>query len=457
HAHIGHARAAVIFDVICRYLKYRGYQVTYVRNFTDVDDKIINRAINEETSCEEIAGRYIKEYTDDMNALGVETPTHEPLATEHIRDIIETVKTLIERGYAYELAGDVYFEVKKFSEYGKLSKKNTDEQLAGARVEIDERKKDPRDFALWKKSKPNEPSWLSPWGEGRPGWHIECSVMSQKYLGETIDIHGGGRDLIFPHHENEIAQAEAATGKPFVRYWIHNGFININHEKMSKSLGNIFNIKDILKEYHPEVVRLFLLSHHYRSPVDFSPETMKEAEVGIERIYTTLGEIDSIVGDKNYPAVEEDRLNEADREIYDEVKNLSQRFDEAMNEDFNTALSIGHIYNTVRNLNRYFSSREFAATDQVCAIIAEAKTIFSRIGKVLGLFQVPSVEYLKMVKNKKLTQLDITVDEIEILVEERNQARKGKKWDRADQIRETLLKKNIILKDGWEKTTWKIK
>ncbi|HNR14899.1 MAG TPA: cysteine--tRNA ligase, partial [Thermodesulfobacteriota bacterium] len=265
HAHIGHARAAVIFDVVYRYLKYRGYRVAYVRNFTDVDDKIINRANAEGKSWKEIADTFINEYSEDMQALGVQSPTHEPRATDHITEMIELVSTLIERGHAYELDGDVYFSVGSFSEYGRLSKKNIDEQLSGARVEKDERKRDPRDFALWKASKPGEPWWPSPWGNGRPGWHIECSAMSCKYLGETLDIHGGGKDLVFPHHENERAQTEAATGKPFVRYWVHNGFVNINSEKMSKSLGNFFTIKDILNEYHPEVVRLFLLSHHYRS------------------------------------------------------------------------------------------------------------------------------------------------------------------------------------------------
>lgn len=457
HAHIGHARAAVIFDVIYRYLKYRGYQVTYVRNFTDVDDKIINRAIQEGTSCKEISERFIKEYTEDMSALGVASPDHEPLATEHIADMIGVIESLIERGYAYELEGDVYFAVGKFPEYGKLSKKDIDGQIAGARVEMDERKKDPRDFALWKRSKPHEPFWPSPWGEGRPGWHIECSVMSQKYLGETIDIHGGGRDLIFPHHENEIAQAEAATGKLFVRYWIHNGFVNINSEKMSKSLGNIFTIKDILKEYHPEVVRLFLLSHHYRSPVDFSSDNMKEAESGIERIYTTLEEIKTIVGDTEYPEVREDSLNEAERALCHEIKSLPPHFREAMDDDFNTALSIGHIFNTVRAINKYLAEATLRKGEQLVAILAYAKAVFSEIGKVLGILQVLPAEYLEGVRNRKLSQLDISVEEIERLMEERNQARKAKDWRRSDQIRESLIQKNIILEDGKDNTTWKVR
>lgn len=457
YAHIGHARAAVIFDVIYRYLKYRGYQVTYVRNFTDVDDKIINRAHKEGASCKDVAEKYIQEYTCDMNALGNEVPTYEPRATQHIENMITTITTLIQKGYAYELDGDVYFEVGKFPEYGKLSKKNLEEQIAGARVEMDERKKDSRDFALWKKSKPNEPFWPSPWGEGRPGWHIECSVMSQKYLGETLDIHGGGGDLIFPHHENEIAQAEAASGKPFVHYWIHNGFVNINKEKMSKSLGNISTIKDILQDYHPEAVRLFLLSHHYRSPVDFSPENMNEAKIGIERIYTTLREIGTVLDKKNFPEVQEEGLHALDQEIYEEVKNLIPKFEQAMNEDFNTALALGHLYNAVRALNRYLFDSQYNKTDQTLSILVSARKAFSRIGTVLGLFQTKPETFLEMLKNQKLSELDITVEEIERMIEERNQARKEKDWKRADEIRQTLLKKNIILEDGRTKTTWNIK
>jgi cysteinyl-tRNA synthetase len=458
HAHIGHARAAVIFDVIYRYLKYRGFKVTYVRNFTDVDDKIINRANREGVSWKMIAETYIREYTADTQALGNESPTHEPLATEHIADMIKIITTLIEKGYAYELDGDVYFEVGKFVGYGKLSRKNLDEQMAGARVEADERKKDPRDFALWKKSKPGEPFWPSPWGEGRPGWHIECSAMSQKYLGETIDIHGGGRDLIFPHHENEIAQAEAASGKSFVRYWIHNGFVNINQEKMSKSLGNFFTIKDILKKYHPEVVRLFLLSHHYRSPVDFSAQTMNDAKAGLERIYTTLAEVDALLAEKDFPEVKEEGLSVFDKGLYEEVENLLSQFEQAMDEDFNTALALGHVYNAVRALNRFLSDSEFKKTDSARSVVALARKAFSQIGTVLGLFQVKPPEFLAMLKNLKLSDLDIPpVDEIEKLIEERNQARREKNWKRADEIRDSLLKKNIILEDGRGKTTWKVK
>ncbi|MBN2467924.1 MAG: cysteine--tRNA ligase [Deltaproteobacteria bacterium] len=457
HAHIGHARAAVIFDVIYRYLKYRGYQVTYVRNFTDVDDKIIKRSNEEGTSSAEIAARYITSYREDMKALGVVPPDHEPLATQHISDMIDVIQALIERGHAYIADGDVYFEVATFPEYGKLSKKNIEEQLAGARVETDDRKKDPRDFALWKKAKPQEPSWPSPWGDGRPGWHIECTAMSQKYIGETIDIHGGGRDLIFPHHENEIAQAEAASGKSFVRYWLHNGFVNINHEKMSKSLGNFFTIKEILRQYHPEVIRLFLLSHHYRSPVDFSPESMQEAEAGLERMYTTVSEIEKISGTKEYPPVEESRLDPAGQEVYREVEALLGKFEAAMDEDFNTAISIGHIFHAVRALNKYLPGLTSKCSEPVCALLAYARTVFSRIGDMLGILQVSPADYLEMVRNRRLSELDITLEEIERLVQERNQARRDKDWARSDAIRQDLLAKGILLEDGRGTTVWKIK
>ena len=286
--HIGHARSAIIFDILYRYFRYRGYEVTFVRNFTDIDDKIINRANQEGVDYKTIAERYIREFGMDIRGLGLEKATIEPRATDHIPEMIELVSGLIEKGYAYPGGGDVFFSVERFKEYGKLSKRNLEEMQAGARVEIDEKKKNPLDFVLWKGSKPGEPFWESPWGKGRPGWHIECSVMSMKYLGETFDIHGGGRDLVFPHHENEIAQSEGATGKPFARYWIHNGFININKEKMSKSLGNILTIKEVVKEWHPEVLRLFFLSSHYRSPLDYSEESLKEAKSGLDRFYTTL-------------------------------------------------------------------------------------------------------------------------------------------------------------------------
>src|SRR5512136_3124072 len=295
YSHIGHARAYVAFDVILRYLRYLGYDVTYVRNYTDIDDKIIKRANSDGVPFYEISERFIKEFDRDMAELGVEVPDVQPKATEHLAEIISLVTTLIDKGYAYQAGGDVYFCVDKFASYLKLSKRNLEEMQAGARIEVDEKKRHPMDFALWKEAKAGEPFWDSPWGKGRPGWHIECSAMSLKYLGETLDIHGGGQDLIFPHHENEIAQSEAATGRPFVRYWLHNGFVNINAEKMSKSLGNFFTIREVLEKYDREVLRFFLLSAHYRSPLDFSDQNLTEAEAGMERIYGALAGIDELL------------------------------------------------------------------------------------------------------------------------------------------------------------------
>ena len=312
--HVGHARSAVVFDVITRYLRYRGYDVTYVKNFTDVDDKIIEKARREQKGIAEIAERYIREHDEDMEALGVARPTVTPRATEHIDGMIRLVETLIEKGLAYGVDGDIYYAVEKFPGYGKLSGRDLEDMLAGARVDVNEKKRNPLDFVLWKASKEGEPWWDSPWGRGRPGWHLECSVMSQRYLGDTFDIHGGGEDLIFPHHENEIAQSEGVTGKPLARYWIHNGFVRVNSEKMSKSLGNFFTIRDILKQYHPEVLRLFLLQSHYRSPVDFSDAALAEARQGMDRFYSTLEALrEHRPADRNCPLPEGEPLREGSR------------------------------------------------------------------------------------------------------------------------------------------------
>ena len=338
-SHIGHARALIVFDVIYRYLQYRGYKVTFVRNYTDIDDKIIKRAQEEGVTYKDISDRYIKEFDHDMDLLGLEKPTVSPRATDHIPEMIAMVEALIEKGFAYEVDGDVYFSVGSFSEYGKLSGKNIEELNSGARVEVDERKQSPLDFALWKKSKEGEPFWECPWGKGRPGWHIECSAMSQKYLGTTFDIHGGGMDLIFPHHENEIAQAECATGEPFARYWIHNGFVNINQQKMSKSLKNFFSIREILETYHPEVLRLFLLSNHYRSPVDYSEQNLTEAKVGLDRFYAILRDLDEIKSlDKGSAA-----QSLGEKRLVTELQEFPGKFTAAMDDDFNTAAALGHL------------------------------------------------------------------------------------------------------------------
>ena len=451
-SHIGHARAAVVFDVIFRYLKYKGFEVTYVRNYTDVDDKIINKAQKENVDARTIAERYIKEYDLDMEALNVEEPTFVPRATEHIPGMIKMIERLIENGYGYEIEGDVYFEVGKFKPYGKLSGKDTEQLQSGARVEVDERKKDPLDFALWKASKPGEPTWDCPWGKGRPGWHIECSVMSQHFLGETFDIHGGGADLIFPHHENEIAQAEGATGKPFVNYWIHNGFVNINQEKMSKSLGNIFTIREILENYHPEVVRLFLLSHHYRSPVDFSDQSLKEAQTSLDRLYALLKDFKDLISGYDQSS---SRLEE---EVRGQIGALQEMFEIEMDDDFNTASALGVLHRVTRNLNKVLGEvkkdgkNKFSST-----LIEEVVKTFTTAGNVLGLLMVDPDDYFGQKQEEGMKSVTISEEEILKRIEERRIAREEKDWNKSDQIREELSNQGILLKDTPQGTTWKVK
>ncbi len=451
-SHIGHARSAVAFDVIYRYLKWKGYQVRYARNYTDIDDKIINRAREEGVPWEEIARRYIRAYDDDMRALGVEPPTYRPKATETIPQIIRFVEVLIEKGHAYTVeardaeergAKDVYYRVRSFPSYGKLSGKDIEELEAGARVEVDERKEDPLDFALWKASKKGEPSWESPWGRGRPGWHIECSAMSQSLLGETLDIHGGGKDLIFPHHENEIAQSEAATGKPFVRYWLHNGFVNINKEKMSKSLGNILTIRDVLRDYPAEAIRLFLLSSHYRSPIDYSPEALNEAEAALDRFYLTMERMERDWPDVVYKVVEDE-----------ELKAYLEPYTKVMDDDFNTAALIGLIYEKVNEANRLMdrASKE-GADDEFKRVMPLMRRGFVELGRFLGLFYRSPEWYFE----EKRKRISISEEEIEQMIRERDEARKRKDWKRADEIRAELFRKGIVLEDTPKGTVWRVK
>jgi cysteinyl-tRNA synthetase len=449
--HIGHARSAVVFDCIYRYLQYKGYQVTYVRNFTDVDDKIINRAQQEGVSAEEIAARYIQEFYADMGALGMLPPTIEPKATEHIAEMIALVQRLIEKGHAYEVAGDVYYAVESFPAYGKLSKRTLDEMQAGARVEVDERKRNPLDFALWKAAKPGEPSWAAPWGAGRPGWHIECSAMSQKYLGDTLDIHGGGKDLIFPHHENEIAQAEGATGRPFVRFWLHNGFVNIDKEKMSKSLGNFLTIKEILQTYHPEVVRFFLLSRHYRSPVDFSSQGMEEARQGLERFYQTLAGIDEVLHTAGEGVAEKMGLSPEEKAARHTVDAFTQRFEEAMDDDFNTAVVIASVFELNHDLHRLLQK----SAGHAVAILRTGRECFALAGGILGIFQEDPHAFLVGERQRKTATLTITEEEIKEMIRERDAARSAKNWARADEIRDQLASQGIILEDGPQGTIWR--
>jgi len=427
HAHIGHARSAVVFDVIRRWLEYRGYRVIFVRNYTDIDDKIIRRAHEEGIPWYEVSEKYIKSYEEDMEALNVKEPTYKPRVTEHIREIIEMIDGLIRKGYAYEADGDVYFSVRKFPEYGKLSKRNLDELLAGARIEPGEKKRDPLDFALWKKSKEGEPGWESPWGIGRPGWHIECSVMSMKYLGETMDIHGGGLDLIFPHHENEIAQSEAYTGKPFARYWIHNGFVMVNREKMSKSLGNFFTVKEILREFSPNVLRFFLLTVHYRSPIDFSKERLEDAERAFERIVNFV---------KSAVVIEGLKESEGEGALL-QVSNYRREFESAMDDDFNTAKAFGALFELIKEANllkdRALKEGKIAREEKFSLL--EAVEVVKEFLRVLG-FREETEE-----------REGIEDELIKILIDVRSELRKKKEFQLADLIRDRLKELGITLED----------
>lgn len=450
YCHIGHARSAIVFDVVRRFFQRKGFRVIYVRNFTDIDDKIINRAKQEGISWDAVARKYTDEYYTDMDRLGVGRADIEPKATEHIGEIIDIIQALIGKGFAYEVEGNVYFAVDRFLEYGKLSKRNKDEMLAGARIEIDERKRNPLDFALWKRSREDEPSWESPWGRGRPGWHIECTAMSMRYLGESFDIHGGGADLLFPHHENEIAQSEAATGKPFVRYWVHNGFITIDKEKMSKSLGNFFTIREVLDRFDPEVVRFFLLSTHYRNPIEFSDAQLKEAEASLDKYYTTIVRIKDF-GEKQGEA--SGTLSEAGELFSGVLSSFPRRFEEAMDDDFNTALAIGHIFDLIRELNRFLDTKPSGTKSR--ELVVEAEERLREAGAVLHLFGRTPVEwYASLMRVKGIA---LSEDEIHQKIRERRAARLAKDFQMADCIRRELEEKGIILEDKQERTDWKVR
>jgi cysteinyl-tRNA synthetase len=457
YSHIGHARGAVAFDVIQRYFRRMGYQVTYVRNFTDVDDKIINRAKEEGVTAAEVAKKYIDAFQEDMQRLGVGHADREPCATDHIKEMIEVIHRLLQKGNAYVVNGDVYFRVKSFPEYGKLSKRNLDDMLAGARVEVDERKEYALDFALWKASKPGEPAWDSPWGPGRPGWHIECTAMGFKHLGETFDIHAGGKDLIFPHHENEIAQSEASSGRRFVNYWLHNGFVNINQEKMSKSLGNFFTIRDILSKYDAEIVRLFLLSTHYRSPIDFSDANLKDARAGLDRFYTMKEGIRNyLAGKKPGTALAAEVIEVADRPLYDKIISLPRAFEDAMDDDFNTALAIGIIYDLVRDVNKFLAEIEQKNEEAAIIILTAAQAAFDDVSSTLGIFLRDPDKWFQEARlgEHKVT---LSVEEIEQHIHLRNEARGRKDWPEADRIRKLLDDAGVVLFDRPGGTVWKPK
>ncbi len=429
YIHIGNARPMIVFDTVRRYLEYKGYEVTYVSNFTDVDDKIINKAIEEGVSTEEISERYIKECKKDMADLNIKPASKNPKATEEIEGMIQMIQTLIEKGYAYEKGGTVYFRTRKFEGYGKLSKKNIDDLEAGKRIAIEEQKEDAMDFVLWKPKKEGEPYWESPWGNGRPGWHIECSVMSKKYLGDTIDIHAGGEDLVFPHHENEIAQSEACNGVEFSKYWLHNAFLNINNQKMSKSLGNFFTVREIGEKYDLGVLRFFMLSAHYRTPLNFSADLMESSKNGLERLITSAERVKSIWEKA------EGGLMAEEKELLNKAVEYVKKFESAMDDDFNTADAIAAMFELARfaNINvTETASKEYAG---------EIYKIMTDLGNVLGI----------VLEEKK----EILDEEIENLIQERNQARKDKNFARADEIRDLLLEQGIILKDTREGVQWK--
>ena len=428
YCHIGHARGVMVaFDVITRYLRYKGYQVTYVRNITDVDDKIFKRAAENGEPYQQLTERFIAAMHEDERALGVLPPDLEPRATAHMDQILNMIGTLIAKGYAYAAAnGDVYYRIDKFKDYGKLSKRNLEDLRAGARVEIDDAKQSPLDFLLWKADKPGEVAWESPWGPGRPGWHIECSAMSTCCLGETFDIHGGGPDLKFPHHENEIAQSEAATGKPYVQIWMHAGAVRVDNEKMSKSLGNFFTIRDVLAKYNPEVVRYFLISSHYRSPINYSEENLKQAQQSLERFYTALRQAAVSAGVKGQ-FVDAERL-----EAY------RNRFIDAMDDDFNTPEALALLFELVKEINK--------APDKSAQLV----DLLKDLAGLLGLLQQSPEAFLQ-----GTAAPGISAEEVEALIAARNAARAAKEWAKADQLRDELIANGILLDDGREGTSWR--
>lgn len=443
HPHIGNARPFVTWDVIRRYFVYLGYDVQYVQNFTDVDDKIINAANTENVSWDVIANRYIASYFEIMDSLGVKRADVYPRVSEHIPEIIDVVQKLIDKGFAYVIDGDVYYKITAFDDYGHLSGRTLDDMQAGARVDIDDRKENPMDFALWKSAKPGEPAWESPWGQGRPGWHIECSAMSIKYLGETFDFHGGGSDLIFPHHENEIAQSEAYTGKPFVHYWLHNGFITVNEEKMSKSLGNFFLVQDITKHYSPAVLRFFLIATHYRSPLDFSDERLSEEARGLERLtaaYETLTYLKTLSHDG--PSADSSAFVAA-------AKQAEADFVEAMNDDFNTSLAVSALFNLAKEINIYHSKVVSEKSGNDAKAVQTVMTCYARLADVLGLKEA-------FVSNTTVgADAELTQGLMDLILSIRAEARQKKDWATADKIRDALGQLNIIVEDSPQGARWK--
>jgi len=467
YIHIGNGRTYLSFDIIYRYLKYKGYDVTYVRNITDVDDKIINRAGEEGIEPDEIAERYAEAFRQDTENMGLASPTIVPKATEHINGMIEIIESLIDKGLAYEVDGDVYFEITRFSEYGKLSHRNLEDMRAGERVEVDPRKHHPMDFALWKSAKPGEPSWDSPWGKGRPGWHIECSAMSLKYLGVDFDIHGGGRDLIFPHHENELAQTEGYTGEEFVRYWLHAGMVNIGEEKMAKSLGNIILVRDLLKDHNPNVLRLLALGTHYRSPIDFGTEKLREAESAYDRFVNVRTRIEHAL-DSETITMWPEKIEHIDK-LESAVEQAKEKFIESMDDDFNTAAALAALFELVREINMFIEAYGDQVTLHAKDALKKADEMLLELSGALGLNlvlpeageaaeKIPNTIYdlanEVLMTSPDSRRKDELVDEI---LERRNQARKERDWALADRIRDSLTKMGIEIEDTPLGSRWRVR
>ncbi|MFW0883628.1 cysteine--tRNA ligase [Candidatus Acidulodesulfobacterium sp. H_13] len=453
-SHIGHARAYITFDIIYRYLMHLGYKVVYVRNFTDIDDKIIKRANSDNSSVEEVSSKYIEKFREDMKRLSVLNPSYEPRAMETIGEMINLIKDLIKGKHAYEINGDVFFRVGSFKNYGKLSHKNIDELIAGARIPLNEEKENLLDFALWKRSKEGEPSWDSPWGKGRPGWHIECSAMSMKFLGESIDIHGGGSDLVFPHHENEIAQSESFTGKKFVNYWIHNGFVNVNNEKMSKSLKNFVTVRDVLDKHNPEAMRLFFMFTHYRSYIDFSLDGIESANRSLMRLYQSINLYDDFKSRQNggFNLV----LSASDKSG-ENIEHYKNEFYEAMNDDFNTAQAISVIFNLVRKTNKIIndslSQKVIMRGDS--NFLDEAMLFIKKtLSEIFGILN-ENVKRLIESNVKDIPKVSLSEEEIKRLIKKRNTLRENKEYKFADEIRNKLLEKGVVLEDTGLGTTYK--
>lgn len=451
--HIGHARSAVVFDAMVRHLRHLGLRVTCVRNFTDVDDKIINRAREEGISTEALSEREIEYFYKDMDALGIARADIEPRATAHIPEIIALIETLVDKGHAYVAGGDVYFSVRSFPSYGALSGRTVEQMQAGARVAVGEGKRDPLDFALWKASKPGEPTWESPWGPGRPGWHIECSAMSMKYLGPYFDVHCGGLDLIFPHHENERAQSEAATERTFVRFWMHNGFVTVRGEKMSKSLGNFVTIQEILTRHHAEALRLFLLSKHYASPLDYRPEALAESEAALGRLYGALAEA---LRAADRPVKKQRPLAPEAQEAIAVLENLHSQFDAAMDDDFNTAQALGYLFEGARALNRLRQMSELTPSALFTEPLQKGASALQGAAQVLGLLREEPMAFLHQRDLAYLDDMGLSEGEVLEAIEDRAEARKNRDWGVADRIRESLAARGILLKDGPDGTTWSV-